>query len=337
MEPGRLTHVGSDGAATTLAVVVRPAGGRPAPAATVATTPAGWQDLTARLGAAGGQAATTRLVMEATGSDWVGVATALTTAGWTVSVVRAASARDSATATRRRATTDAVDAAVLAAYGRALKPAAWRPPPPAVQALQLRVRQRDDLVTLRTATTHRQHALAHRPAVPAEVVGPLAAVVTVLDEPIAALAAAIKRRALAAAAIAAEVGRLDAIPGVGLLTAAIVVTEVWVLGAELTPDQAVAHAGLDPAPHQSGSSVRGAGHSSKTGNARFRQALSMVALSASRFNPQMKAFYERLVGRGKQQVVAVVAVARKLLTVMVTLMKQGRSYDRTWTGRPAAD
>ena len=331
-----LTHVGIDVAAKTLAVVVLPVGGRPTPAVTVANTPAGWRDLTSQVRAAGGQPATSRLVLEATGSYWVGVATALTTAGWTASVVSPASARDDAKAPRRRAKTDAVDAAVLAGYGRDLKPAAWSPPPPEVQALQLLVRQRDDLVALRTATTNRQHALAQLPEVPDEATAPLAAVLAVLDGQIAALEAAITRRALAAAAIAAAVVRLDAIPGVGLLTAALVVIELWALGAELTPDQAVAQAGLDPAPRQSGSSVRGAGHISKTGNARLRQALYMVALSASRSNPQMRAFYERLVERGKPKKVALVAVARKLLTVMVTLMKDKRAYDPTWTGRPAA-
>ena len=145
-----------------------------------------------------------------------------------------------------RAKTDAVDAAVLAAYGRDLRPAAWSPPPPEVQALQLLVRQRDDLVALQTATRNRQHALAQLPAVPAEVLEPAEAVLAVLAEQIARLDALIQRRAAAAASLAADVARLDAIKGVGLLTAAIVLTERWGLGPAVTPAQAVADAGLDP-------------------------------------------------------------------------------------------
>jgi transposase len=322
--------VGIDVAAATLAVVVLPTAGGAAPAQTVANTAAGWRGLARHLRAAGCDPAATRLVMEATGSYWVGAATALTAAGWTVCVVSPASARAYATATMRRAKTDAVDAAALAAYGRDLKPAAWTPPPGEVRELQLLVRQRDDLVALRTATRNRRHALAQLPAVPAEVLEPAAAVLAVLDEQIARLEGLIQARAAAAASLAEDVARLDAIKGVGLLTAALVVTELWGLGPNLTPDQAVAYAGLDPAPKESGTSVRGGAHISKTGNARLRQALHLAALSAAQHNPVFRAFYQRLLARGKPKLVALTAVARKLLAVMVTLIRHRRSFDPDW-------
>jgi transposase len=331
-----VTYVGIDVAARTLAVVVLAPGAAPAPAFTAANAAAGWRELTAHLRAAGCDPAATRLIMEATGSYWVGAATALTAAGWAVSVVSPASARDYARATMRRAKTDAVDAGVLAAYGRDLRPAAWTPPPAEVQALQLLVRQRDDLVQLQTATRNRQHALAQLPAVPADVAAPLTAVLALLGEQIAAVEAAIERRARAAAELAADVARLEAIKGVGLLTAAIVVTELWALGRDLTPQAAVAYAGLDPAPRRSGTSVRGEEHISKTGSARLRQALFMAALSAVQHDPACRAFYERLLARGKKKLVALVAVARKLLAVMVTLRRHQRTYDPHWSATQLA-
>ena len=259
-----LAHVvGIDVAAASLAVVVLPAAGTPTPARTVANDAAGWRELQRHLRAQGCQPAATLLVMEATGSYWVGAASALVAAGWAVSVVSPASARAYARATLRRAKTDAVDAAMLAAYGRDLRPAAWTPPPPEVRELPLLVRQRDDLVALQTQTRNRQHALAQLPAVPAEVLAPAEAVLAVLAEQIARLDALIRQRALAAASLAADVLRLDAITGVGLLTAALVVTELWGLGPNATPDQAVAYAGLDPAPKESGTSVRGGTHSAR--------------------------------------------------------------------------
>ena len=327
------TYVGIDVAAKTLAVVVLRPPAPPQPAQTVANSSAGWQDLMSHLRAQGCAPATTHLIMEATGSYWVGVATALTGAGWTISVVSPASARDYAKATLRRAKTDAVDAAVLAAYGRDLHPTPWSPPPPEVQALHLVIRQRDDLVAMQTATRTRQHALAQLPQVPAEVQAPLTAVLTLLAEQIATLDRTIKQRALAAASIAAEVIRLDAIKGVGLVTAAIVVTELWPLGLDVTPEEAVAYAGLDPAPRRSGTSVRGETHISKKGSARLRQALYMAALSAAQHNPPFRAFYERLVAHGKPKIAAIVAVARKLLVVMVTLMRYQRTFDPEWTAR----
>lgn len=328
--PEPTLYVGVDIAAATLAVVSSPAPGAAPPAQTFANTAAGWRDLQASLTEQGAVPAATHLIMEATGAYWQGLATALTAAGWTVSVVNPASARDYAKAIGRRAKTDAVDAAVLASYGRALRPASWHPAADDVQALQLLIRQRDDLVALQTETRNRRHALSRLPAIPDEVRGPLVAVLAVLAEQITILDEAIRRHAATAATVADDIARLQTIIGVGLLTAVVVVAETQPLRAEATPDQVVAYAGLDPAPHESGSSVRGAGHISKTGNARLRQASYMAAVSAVRYNPPLRAFYERLLARGKRKKVALVAVARKLLVLMVTLLRTGRDFDPTW-------
>jgi transposase len=109
-----------------------------------------------------------------------------------------------------------------------------------------------------------------------------------------------------------------------------VVVETRPRRARATPAQVVAYAGLDPAPHESGTSVRGAGRISKTGNARLRRALYMAAVSAVRCNPPLRAFYERLLARGKRKKVALVAAARKLLVLMVTLLTHGRDFDPHW-------
>jgi transposase len=329
-QPPPTTYVGVDIAAETLAVVRHAAGQPAAPAQAFANTAVGWQQLQAALTAAGARPATTLVVMEATGGYWQELATALTGAGWVVSVASPASVRHYAQARLRRAKTDAVDAATLAAYGRDLRPAPWAPAPAEVQALQLLVRQRDDLVALQTETRNRQHALSTLPAVPEAARAALAAVLATLREQIAALDEAIRRQAAAAATIASDLARLQTVIGVGLLTAAVVVVETRPLRLGATPGQIVAYAGLDPAPHESGSSVRGAGRISKTGNARLRQAVYMAAVSAVRYNPPLRAFYQRLLARGKPKKVALVAAARKLLVLLVTLLQQGRDFDPDW-------
>lgn len=182
----------------------------------------------------------------------------------------------------------------------------------------------------RTQTRNRQHALAQLPSVPAEARHPLRVVEQVLGEQIAALDAAIKERAAATVTLATEMARLQTITGVGMLTAAVVLTETRPLRGNVTPRQVVAFAGLDPAPHESGTSVRGARYVSKTGNARLRQAVSMATLAASRYNPVLTGFYERLRARGKKPRVALVAVARKLLVLMVTLLIHERDFDPDW-------
>jgi transposase len=219
---------------------------------------------------------------------------------------------------------------MLAAHGRDLQPTAWTPRPPAVQTLQLLIHQRADLVAAPTETRTRPHALARLPGVPDAARTPLVARHAVLTEQLQALKAAI-RAAAAATAIANDIVRLQTIIGGGLLTAAIVVAETHAVLAQATPAQVIAYAGLDPAPHQSGPSVRGAGHSSTTGNARLRQAADLAAVSAVRSNPPLRAFYQRLVARGKSKKLALVAAARKLLALMVTLLQTGRDFDPTWT------
>ena len=324
------TLVGIDIAARTLAVAIAHDVAPPAAALTLTNDAAGWQALIATLTTQGSAPATTLVVMEATGAYWQGLATTLHTAGWPVSVVPPSSVRDHARARHRRAKTDARDAALLVDYGRRQSPARWCPPPPAITALQLLLRQRDDLVAMRTQTRNRQHALAQLPALPAAVATPLTAVLRVLEEQIAALDEAIKQHAAATVPLAHEITRLQTIAGVGLLTAAVVLTEIQPVRSTMSARQVVAYAGLDPAPPQSGTSVRGAGHISKTGNARLRQAVYMAAVTAVRCNPRFKGVYDRWVARGKRKRAALVAVARKVLVVMVTLLIHERDFDPQW-------
>ncbi|MDQ6604039.1 MAG: IS110 family transposase [Chloroflexota bacterium] len=324
------TLVGVDIAARTLAVAIAHGEALPTPAETLTNDPDGWRALLTVLTAHGSTPAETLVIMEATGSYWQGLAMALHTAGWGISVVPPASVRDHARARFRRAKTDALDAALLVDYARRQQPARWSPPPPEIAALRLLLRQRDDLVAMRTQTRNRQHALAQWPTVPVEAQQPLVALARVLAEQIAARDAAIKQRAAATVTLATEMARLQTITGVGMLTAAVVLTETRPLRGNVTPRQVVAFAGLDPAPHESGTSVRGARHMSKTGNARLRQAVYMAALAASRYNPVLRTFYQRLRAHGKKPRVALVAVARKLLALMVTLLIHERDFDPDW-------
>jgi transposase len=324
------TLVGVDIAARSLAVAIARDAAAPAPAVTLTNDTAGWQALLATLTAQGSTPATTLIVMEATGAYWQGLATWLHTAGWRLSVVPPSSVRDHARSRHRRAKTDALDAALLVDYARRQEPPLWTPPPAAITALQLLLRQRDDLVAMRTQTRNRLHALAQLPALPADVAAPLTAVLRVIEQQITVLDLAIKQRAAATVTLATQVTRLQTIAGVGLLTAAVVLTEIQPVRSNMTARQVVAYAGLDPAPHASGTSVRGGGHVSKTGNARLRQAVYMAALTACRYNPVLRTFYARLRASGKQPRVAPVAVARKLLVVMVTLLIHERDFDPDW-------
>jgi transposase len=267
------TLVGIDLAARSLAVAIAHDDAPAAAARTFTNDAAGWQALLATLTAQGSTPAAALIVMEATGAYWQGLATCLHTAGGTLSVVPPSSVRDHARSRHRRAKTAALDAVLLVDYARRQPPAPWTPPPAEITALHLLLRQRDDRGAMRTQTRNRPHALAPLPSLPADVAAPLNAVRRVIAEQIAALDAAITQRAAATVPLARAIARLQTIAGVGLLPAAVVLTEIQPVRSNMTARQVVAYAGLDPATQESGTAVRGAGHVSKTGNARLRQAV----------------------------------------------------------------
>jgi len=91
--------------------------------------------------------------------------------------------------------------------------------------------------------------------------------------------------------------------------------------------QIVSLAGLDPIIRESGSSIRGRSRISKAGSRMYRGSLFMATMVATRFNPQMKVFYERLKDNGKHTTVAQIAVMRKLFVIAHSLYNTGETYD----------
>ena len=89
-----------------------------------------------------------------------------------------------------------------------------------------------------------------------------------------------------------------------------------------------AFVGLNPKPRQSGSSVRGVGRISKTGDANLRRAFYMPALTAMRFNPIIKNFTERLRSTGKSKMVIVIAAMRKLLHIIYGVLKNETPFNK---------
>jgi transposase len=176
---------------------------------------------------------------------------------------------------------------------------------------------------------------AQLPAVPEAVRQQVARVLATLPAQIAAAQAMIRQQAQATVTLAAQVARVQTMTGVGLLTAAVVVAETRPLRGAAHGRAIVSDAGLDPAPSDSGTSVHRARQSSKKGNARLRQAVSMAALAAARHNPVLRPFSQRLRARGKRPRVALVAVARQLLALMATLLIHERDFDPEWQTRSA--
>ena len=150
-----------------------------------------------------------------------------------------------------------------------------------------------------------------------------------LEERIEKLQAAALRLVANDAGLASQLRLLRSIPGIATTSGIQLLSELCVLPADMTAKQWVAHAGLDPRRHQSGSSIDKAVRISKAGNRYVRRALYMPALVALHRDPHVGAFYDHLLERGKARMQAVVAVMRKLLHAAWGMFRSGS----TWQGK----
>jgi transposase len=120
---------------------------------------------------------------------------------------------------------------------------------------------------------------------------------------------------------------LISIKGIADASAISILGELAVLPADMTVRQWVAHAGLDPRHVESGSSIHKPARISKAGNKYLRAALYMPALVAIQHEPNVAAFYDKLVASGKTKMQAIIAVMRKLLHAIFGMLKHGADFD----------
>jgi transposase len=254
------------------------------------------------------------VVCEATGPYHKPFVAALHQAAILVSVVNPRLSRDFARARGRLAKTDAIDALVLADYGRTMQPAPT--PRPDAQMTLL-----DDLVTRRAQLVDdrvREKNRLQQTTCPEALVS-IKSHLRHLDGQIEKLLARIAEIIHASPALLAKVKILIAVQGVGSLTASALLAALPELGA-LSKNEVTALAGLAPFNRDSGA-YRGS-RSISGGRVEVRKALYMAALSATRANPILKAFYQRLRSNGKVHQVALTAVMRKLLVYLNSLLKK---------------
>jgi transposase len=319
--------VGVDIAATTATVAWRGPRESAGRTITIEQSPQGFVSLQRRLVALGYAPADVLVVMEATGSYWLSLATALATAGFAVSVINATQAHHFAKALLKRAKTDAIDAQTLAQLAALLQPAPWSPPPAIYEELRQRLAQRDALIALRQQIRNQRHALIQGPHVVDSVQERMEVLLGTLDTQIAEVEAELATVVNQETAWTDAIKRLQSIPGVGLLTAAWIVVGTLNFTLCATAEQATAYAGLAPMPRESGSSLRGRATIGRGGNRRLRTALYMATLSAAQHNPVIRVFYRRLCDAGKPPKVARCAAARKLLHIVWAIGTKHQPFD----------
>jgi transposase len=300
---------------------------QPSRAIAIEQTTAGFAALQHKLQASESDPQAIRIVMEATGTYWMRVASRLVAASFAVAVINPAQAHDFAKALLKRSKTAAIDAPTLAVLGARLQPACWTPPPQVYTELQQRLVHRDGLVAARTQFRNQLHALLQQPVVLASVRTRLETLISTLNEEIATVEQEIAAALQHDEAWAVAAARLGTITGLGTLTVAWILTTTINFTLTSTPEAAANYAGLAPQLRQSGSSVRGRPRVGHGGNARLRRALYMASLSAIQHNPVIKAFYTRLRAAGKPRKVAVCAAARKRLRIAWAVANKKEDFD----------
>jgi len=254
----------------------------------------------------------TLIVLEATGGLERLVTSVLAMAGLPVVVVNPRQARDVARATGQLAKTDALDARALAHFADVIRPTPRPLPDAQTQELRGLLGRRQQLIVMRTMEQNRLAGTSGR------LQADIEAHITWLNERLATLDDDLETVLRGSPLWRENDDLLQSVPGIGPVCARTLLLELPELGT-LTRQQIAALVGVAPLNCDSGT-LRGR-RIIWGGRAHVRTVLYMGTLVATRYNPRIKAFYERLLAAGKVKKVALTACMRKFLTILNAMLK----------------
>ena len=258
------------------------------------------------------------VALEATGGYEMLAAATLSSAGFAVVVVNPAQVRSYANALGRRAKTDPIDAAVIAAFTAATKPQIRPLRDAESEGFSAIVSRRRQIVQMITAEENRA-----RMALTKETQKSIKRLLAAHRRELESLDDDLDGRIRKSPLWRVREALLTSVPGVGPTTARTLMAELPELGS-LDRRQIAALAGVAPFTRQSGK-WRGKSFIGG-GRGKVRAVLFMAALVAARHNPALKAFRDRLVEAGKPKIVAIVATMRKLLTILNAIIRDSKPW-----------
>lgn len=262
--------------------------------------------------------------LEATGGWSEDIAAYLQDRGHVVSIVNPLQIKAFGQSELSRTKTDKADAALIARFCLAMKPAPWEPPTPHEQRLRQLVRRRRALVETRTQEHNRLGAPGME-----SVQTSIAASIAFLDTEIASLDKQIKDTIEGDDDLRGKRNLIESIDGVGPGTSSTLLAETPHINAFPTAKALAAFAGVCPQERRSGTSVSSS-HVTRIGNRDIRRVLYMAALAAMRCNPLIQTFAQRLRERGKRPMQIIVAVMHKLVILIFGVLKTRQPFDPAW-------
>lgn len=320
----QLQLVGIDVSQKTLAVAIAPEAG-PSRGRAFNNDPTGHRNLVRCLTQ---QGRTARIALEATGVYHLDLALALHRAPrLQIMVVNPKAASHFAKACLQRSKTDPEDAMVLLEFVRRMDFVPWQPPSSEQLDLRAHSRRMAILVKMRAQEKNRLHAASASDQLPAAIRNDIQVHLRYLQRRIQQIQNQALKLIEADPELRRRLHRLVSVKGIAVTTGIQILAEIALLPEAMGARQWVAHAGLDPRQTVSGSSVAKPPRISKAGNVHLRRALFMPALVAMRYEPAVKAYYNRLIDRGKKPLQALVAVMRKLLHAIYGMLRHDLPFD----------
>ena len=261
------------------------------------------------------------IVLEATGGLERALVAALVVAQLPVVVVNPRQVRDFARATGQLAKTDRIDAAVIAHFGEAVNPEVRPWPDHLTQQMDALMTRRRQLVQMLAAERN------HLVSAPVQVQNYVKEHIVQLEELIKKLDQDIDQMITGSPIWKTKDDLLRSVKGVGPVLSRTLLAELPELG-QLSRQEISKLVGVAPLNNDSGK-YKGK-RSCWGGRASVRGPLYMAALSATRCNPVIKEFYQRLLAKGKLKKVAIVACMRKMLTILNAMVKSNKPWDASF-------
>lgn len=269
-------------------------------------------------------------VMEATGVYHEKLAYYLNDQGCAVSIVLPNKISNFFRTLSVKTQTDNTMSATIALFGLSRTLDRWNRPKKVFKDMRQLTRERDQLVQIRTIAKNQLHAEQSEAYPNPGTLERSLKQIEFLNEQEQQILAEINALVRQDEQVKALITLICSIPGIGKLTAAIILAETNGFELIVNKRQLASYAGFDVTHKQSGTSINAKPRISKKGNRHLRKALHLPALSAIKHDDRFKAIFTRLVGKHGIKMKAAVAVQRKLLEMTYTLYKSNIPYDTAY-------
>ncbi|KAA6430826.1 IS110 family transposase [Dyadobacter flavalbus] len=276
-----------------------------------------------------------RFVMEATGVYHQKFAYFLDDHGYGLSIILPNKISNYIKTLEVKTVTDKSCSEAIARFGLERKLDSWKRPNSTYKNLQQLTRERDQIVLERSAVKNQLHAESQEAEPHERSLERLKERISFLNRQEQEIKEDINQVVNQDTELKKEVKIISSIPGVGELTAIIILAETNGFELIRNKKQLSSYAGFDVKEKQSGTSVKGKPRISKKGNRTLRKAMYFPAITAVKWDENFKNMYIRIVSKQGIKMKALIAVQRKLLELAFTLFKTKAKYDKSFEARKA--